>query len=170
MRFAAPGTKLRLVILEDLDPLKIDFVGATFNIPPSFFGAHLQGAGYGPVEPELTNSWNKFRLRKTQFSLTWLRPVLPFHMQMTAKIRNSLINISEEPSWISCILPDCDQRHKVRTPQNILRKSINLSAKPDGNDLGDFPVGWEERFTIWKSSAGDCNLSESETPYRSPCA
>jgi hypothetical protein len=67
LRSATPGTILRLVILEDLDPRKIDFVGAAFDIAPLLFrrspsrsGLRTHGIRINKQMEQISSSENPF--------------------------------------------------------------------------------------------------------------
>jgi hypothetical protein len=165
--FAAPkeSTALRIVILEDLDPVKINYVGSAFHIGPGFFASHLRGSGYCPDEEHISNqrsTWSRLRPGKGQFSMSWLRPVLPL-VPLTPQVRDELLNGQDSAPRLPCIFPECREGkyHGIRTHNNIFRRPVNLNSSLAGDMGAEFPVGWEERMSVWKGSLQGCNFCKS---------
>jgi hypothetical protein len=169
LRLPTPGASWRLVILEDLDPFKIGLVGAAFKVGPSLFATHLQGSGYHHSEEEPIHSWSKFQGIKGQFSMNWLRPVLP-SVPLSTRVRSAIVEDGRPAPRLPCIFPNCDEKiHKVKTNRNIFRQPVNLCAELGGDMAEPFPTGWEERISIWKGVRENCDISESRriscTPF-----
>ncbi|KAF2684034.1 hypothetical protein K458DRAFT_431647 [Lentithecium fluviatile CBS 122367] len=145
----------RIVLVEDLTPAFIDLLGATFKIPPQFFEDHLDRSGYDMMEGRIqkATAWQTRFTAKGHASLTWFRPVLPL-LDMTGQFRTNLIE--NLPHVTRCIFDGCDRDILLNTRTNIWRHNLELSPEP-GAQL-DFPMGWEERATIWTRKYDDCQF------------
>ena len=75
----------RMLLVEDLFPELIWFLGDLFDIDPEFFAEHLNRSGYqcDSYKEKLPGAWVTRNFKKSWESLRWYRPVL--HKYETAK-------------------------------------------------------------------------------------
>jgi hypothetical protein len=159
---SAASTKIRFIFLEDLDPDRIETIGSGLGIPPGFFASHLAGAGYGRANKDFDagggNLWSRIRPGKGQFSISWLRPVF-LSVPLSSRLRDRLLADTHAPR-LKCVFPSCEegQSHKTITFSNILRRPVSLSSQPGSDFDKEFPVGWEEKLSVWRTDAGGCSI------------
>lgn len=151
------GAEKRFIVLEDLDIRTIGLVGTTFTIPPTVFEKHVYGSGYSDMSLGDSQSrlhlWNEWSVWDPAecVSMTWLRPVL-LSLSMNEQVRNDLLH-GREPR-LECIYPSCAKAratHRLAAKVNILRSAIGLSTAHGDGLTDSFPVGWEERVTVYKT-------------------
>lgn len=172
IRKVPDNCKQRIIIVEDLSPSLIGLLGATFQIPPHVFQEHLEGSGYRVAldQPIKSKAWQTLSSAQGYASITWYRPVLPL-IPMNAKLRARLL-LNTSPS-IRCIFEGC-QRHNIRlgTTANIWRRNLELCAEPGTYHKGsntEYPVGWEERATIFTTDINGCNFGTLVTGFGLAC-
>lgn len=157
----------RLILVEDLSPNLIDLLGATFDIAPHVFEEHLDRSGYkkAPEDEATSGPWH------TQFSslghssvasVMWYRPVLPL-IPMSQRFRAKLVR-GRRPQ-VYCPFDGCP-RHSLPlgATANIWRHSLELCPEPGVYHKGsrtEYPVGWEEKVTIWKRDIDGCEFGRS---------
>lgn len=156
----------RIVLVEDLTPSLVDLLGATFQIPPHVFEEHLDRSGYKKNTGDVDSSAAWYTRSSTQgySSVTWYRPVLPL-LPVTSRFRSKLIR--DRKPRVRCPFDGChDDGHNIRlnTQSNIWRRQLDLCPEPGvyhkGSDT-EYPVGWEERATIWMREYDGCNFSKT---------
>jgi hypothetical protein len=148
----------RIILVEDLTPLVIDLLGATFQIPPHVFEEHLDRSGYRPGG-ETNNraaAWHTRSSAQGYSSVTWYRPVRP--IIRTSGYRSRLVN--NQTLNLPCPYEGCrNHRLNLSTLANIWRRNLRLCPDPrDRQTEEDYPVGWEERATIWSRELEDCKF------------
>ena len=158
----------RVILVEDISPALIDLLGACFEIPPHVFEEHLDESGYRTTREnrQRATAWHSRSSAQGYSSITWYRPVLPL-IPMTSRFRTKLVR-NVKPSvrcpYDGCQLQERDQsRHYVRleTTGNIWRRTLELCPEPGVYHKGsktEFPVGWEERATIWTRDIDGCKF------------
>jgi hypothetical protein len=161
LRTVADNCKQRVVLIEDLNPSLVDLLGATLDIPPHVFEEHLDRAGYQSKTEHRKNAsaWNHRSSAQGYSSVTWYRPVLPL-LSLDPSLRANLI--SKRSPRVPCPLEGC-KPHQIalRTARNIWRHCIDLCPEPRDHQTGlepKYPVGWEERATLWSRHFGDCKF------------
>jgi hypothetical protein len=119
----------RSVILEDLDPMKMDTIGAAFDLDATFFGTHLQRSGYVPSTElrETTEAWSNFQPVQRYCTIKWLR----FRYEL---LRGRLV---KAPCF-----EGRPENHEFQTDQNIFRRPLALCAVAHQSECA-FPVGWK---------------------------
>lgn len=158
------GAQQRIIVLEDLDVRSIGLVGTTFRVPPTVFERHLEGSGYSDVSPHDTKSRLHMGSELTTsdpmsaecVSITWLRPVV-LSLGINEQERKDLLR-AKQPR-MECIFPDCAQSrrsHGAEAKTNILRGAVGLSTSNGDGLPKSFPVGWEERVTVYKTRKDLC--------------
>ncbi|KAF1847936.1 uncharacterized protein K460DRAFT_403252 [Cucurbitaria berberidis CBS 394.84] len=162
LRNVPVGCVQRTILVEDLTPSLIDLLGASFQIPPHVFEEHLEGGGYRttPENRDNANTWHTRSSAQGYSSITWYRPVLPL-FPITSRFRARLVR-DRKPS-LRCVYDGCERRHDIRlqTTANIWRRSLELCPEPGVYHKGsetEFPVGWEERATIWTRDIDGCRF------------
>lgn len=151
----------RIILVEDLTPSLIDLLGATFQIPPHVFEEHLDRSGYGKrLEVQSgASAWHTRSSTQGYSSITWYRPVLPL-VPMTSKFRKRLI-LNEKPI-VPCIFDGCGHHNlRLSALANIWRHHLELCPDPGVHHKGtqsEYPVGWEERATIWTQDFDNCKF------------
>lgn len=157
----------RVLLIEDLSPKLIDFLGATFDIAPHVFEEHLDRSGYRKVGTEDeagTSTWNA-RSNTLGYSsvasVKWYRPVLPL-IPMSSRFRTRLIR--DRRPQVYCPFDGC-QRHTLplAASENIWRNFLELCPEPGVYHKGsrtEYPVGWEERVTVWKRDIDGCEFGK----------
>ncbi|KAF2852096.1 hypothetical protein T440DRAFT_517046 [Plenodomus tracheiphilus IPT5] len=152
----------RVIIVEDLAPMLIQSLGAIFQIPAHVFEEHLKDSGYQPVRDSwsTTATWDAQSSAQGFFSMTWYRAVMPI-VPITSRNRTKLI--TNQVVSMSCVDDDCGKQHNisVKTAKNVWRHSLDLCPEPGVYHKGsrtEYPVGWEERATIWSRKIGNCNF------------
>jgi hypothetical protein len=136
-----PSLKFRCVLLEDLDPDKVDIVGAALRLDLRLFSTHLRDSRYFSLTGNSASNeiWSNYQHTRRHCSMKWLRPVVP-SFAITERLRKKLI--SGEKARASCVVRTCSvPRHGISTQKNIFRRSLDLSALPEDPRL--FPIGWE---------------------------
>ena len=133
--------KLRCVLLEDLEPMKIDIVGAALRLDIRFFGTHLSDSGYAHSgeQSTKTHTWSTFQSTGQHCSIKWIRPIMP-SLVVNGRLRDRLL--SGRTARAPCVRKCEAGRHEVNTKQNIFRRALELSADQDSAD-STFPMGWE---------------------------
>ncbi|KAI8933154.1 hypothetical protein NX059_009795 [Plenodomus lindquistii] len=156
----------RVIIVEDLAPLLIQFLGATFQIPAHVFEEHLKDSGYDSTRTNWARAatWDTQSLAQGFFSITWYRAILPI-VPITPRFRTKLI--TNQKVSVRCVDDECERNHNVRvkTAGNIWRQSLDLCAELGVDHKGsktEYPVGWEERATIWSRKIGNCTFGMLE--------
>lgn len=150
----------RLIVIEDLSSAVIEILGSALEIRPEVFEAHLRNSGYERTRStDVSNQsrmWKRFDSSQLYDSLTWFRPVLPTLSISDGKYKD--IWADRNPR-LPCLYPNCTRdNHKVATKRNVLRNRFALSIFNDTDNLGHFPIGWEERITIWRRKIGHCRF------------
>lgn len=152
----------RIIFVEDLNPSLIDYLGATFQIPPHVFEEHLAGSGYSKrVENnDRAATWQARSSAHGFSSITWYRPALAL-VPLTSRFRARLV-ADLRPS-VRCPFDACNQHHNVplETSANIWRGHLGLCPEPGVYFRGsetEYPVGWEERATVWTRDIGHCKF------------
>ncbi|PVH97193.1 hypothetical protein DM02DRAFT_616672 [Periconia macrospinosa] len=163
LRTVEDNCVMRIVLVEDLNPSLVDFLGATFDIPPHVFEEHLDRSGYrNNVEGyKKAPEWNPRSSAQGYSSVTWYRPVLPL-VPMNPRVRAKLLR-NEKPQ-VRCPLEDCEE-HKIPlgTAGNIWRHFVELCPEPGEYHKGsatEYPVGWEERATVWSRDFDGCKFGK----------
>lgn len=156
----------RIIIVEDLTPLLIDLLGATFQIPPHVFEEHLDRSGYRMSESRnKATSWNTRSSGQGYSSITWFRPVLPL-IPITPRFRLKLI--TNQRPMVRSIFDESRRRNvRLETLANIWRRYLDLCPEPGTHyqDSRDpYPVGWEERATIWTRDFDGCKFGKDTSP------
>jgi hypothetical protein len=92
-------------------------------------------------------------------SITWYRPVRPI-IPMTVALRKKLIR--DETPTLRCPFDGCRPHNlSIGTLSNIWRRNLKLRPEPEIHQKnGYYPVGWEERATIWSRDFGDCRFGK----------
>lgn len=151
---------LRMIFVEDLNPLLIDYLGATFQIPPGVFEKHLDGSGFAgeSFDDKKPARWLNHSSSPDCSSLTWFRPVIPL-LPVASNFRSQLL--SNLRPKVNCMLEGCGKVHKLQTTANILRRNVKLCPSPGayvkGSDT-EYPVAWEERVTIFTRRIDGCKF------------
>jgi hypothetical protein len=152
----------RLILVEDLTPALIDLLGATFQIPPHVFEEHLERSGYRGVvdRRDDATAWHTRPSAHGYSSITWYRPVLPL-VPITPGFHAKIIGDNALPQ-VRCPIEDC-QVHDLwlGTVANIWRNKLDLCTDPGvyyKNSQTRYPVGWEEKVTIWTRDDADCKF------------
>jgi hypothetical protein len=163
LRNVSDECEQRIVLVEDLTPSLIDLLGATFQIPPHVFEEHLDRSGYKKDTEGRDGraTWHTHSSTQGYSSVTWYRPVLPL-VPITSRLRSKLI-MDRKPR-VRCPFDGCQDRdHNLRlnTESNIWRRQLDLCPEPGvchkGSDT-EYPVGWEERATIWMRDYNGCRF------------
>ncbi|OSS48375.1 hypothetical protein B5807_07812 [Epicoccum nigrum] len=155
----------RVVLVEDLSPKLIDLLGATFDIAPHVFEEHLDSSGYRRVDTEIDTKANTWNTRSNALgyssiaSVKWYRPVLPL-IPMSQRFRTRLIRDRRPHAY--CPFYGCP-RHTLplSATANIWRHFLELCPEPGIYHKGsrtEYPVGWEERATVWKRDLDGCEF------------
>jgi hypothetical protein len=154
----------RLILVEDLNPSLIDFLGAAFHIPPHVFEEHLDGSGYTITREQRDNPtrWQKHFFAQGSSSITWFRPVVPL-LPIDPLLRENILR--DQNPEVRCIFDDCQRQHfpRVRTTANIWRRNLALCPHPGGvqkDSEAQYPVAWEQRVTIWTREFDDCEYGK----------
>ena len=152
----------RLVLIEDLTPALIDLLGATFQIPPHVFEEHLERSGYTGVweRQHDATQWHTRPSAHGYSSVTWYRPVLPL-VPLTSKFQAKLISDGVLPQ-VRCPIEGCKPHSLwLDTLANTWRHQLDLCPEPGvyyKNSQTKYPVGWEERATIWTRDVSGCKF------------
>jgi hypothetical protein len=160
LRFAPVQCHLRMIFVEDLNPTLIDYLGASFQIPPGVFEKHLNGSGYTreSLKGKTHARWLNHSSSPDCSSITWFRPVIPL-LPATSGFRSQLLD-SGSPK-VSCMLESCEKDYTLRTTANILRRNVSLCPSPGAYHKGsetDYPIAWEERVTIFTRRIDGCKF------------
>lgn len=152
----------RTVLVEDMAPGLVDLLGATFQIPPHVFEEHLDRSGYKKsTDNDTRSAWHTRSSTQGYSSVNWFRPVLPL-VPVTSRLRSKLIK-NRKPR-VRCPFEGCeDDDHNLRlnTQANIWRRQLDLCPEPGvyhKNSGTEYPVGWEERATIWTHDYDGCKF------------
>lgn len=155
----------RLILVEDLTPALVDLLGATFQIPPHVFEEHLERSGYTGVVDDRDDAatWHTRPSAHGYSSITWYRPVLPL-VPVTPKFYAKIISDAALPQ-VQCPIEGC-KKHSLwlDTTANIWRHQLDLCTNPGSyykSSLTKYPVGWEERATVWTQKVKDCKFGMS---------
>ena len=162
----------RIVLVEDLSPKLIDLLGATFDIAPHVFEEHLESSGYRRLDTEIdkkTNAWNtgsNLLGHSSIASVRWYRPVLPL-IPISQRFRTRLIR--DRRPQVYCPFDGCP-RHTLplSATANIWRHFLELCPEPGIYHKGsstEYPVGWEERATVWKRDLDGCEFGNKPDPF-----
>ncbi|KAF2995702.1 hypothetical protein E8E13_003855 [Curvularia kusanoi] len=149
----------RIILVEDLSPLLINMLGATFQIPPHVFEQHLDRSGYSKKIESRDNkvAWQARSSAQGYSSITWYRPVLPL-IPLTTRIRENLL--SGQRTKVRCPVEACDDDdHYISTVANIWRNRLDLCPDPGlyhKQSKTEYPVGWEEKATTWIHDFDGC--------------
>lgn len=152
----------RLILVEDLTPVMIDLLGATLQIPPHVFEEHLERSGYRGVvdRRDDATAWHTRPSAHGYSSITWYRPVLPL-VPITPGFHAKIIGDNALPQ-VRCPIEDCEIHDLwFGTVANIWRHKLDLCTDPGvyyKNSQTRYPVGWEERATIWTREDEDCRF------------
>lgn len=145
----------RVILVEDLNPSLIDFLGVTFEIPPQVFEEHLKQSGYSAsLESDNDESWHMASSDQGYMSISWYRPVLPT-IPVTPLLRKKLTS-GDQPQ----IRRNRRTVH-LNTTTNIWRSTLGLCPAPGVYHKGskpEYPVGWEEKVTIWAREIKTCKV------------
>ena len=144
----ARNLRCRYLLVEDLSPRIIRWLGQTFWLNPEFFEEHLNASGYGrpgygrqPYKDPSPSTWNTSAIPKDYISVRWFRPVHRSHMPpVTDADRLDLLN----GKWAAAF-------YSLAT--NIFRKEWAIVSDPNRatSEYGTanaYPAVWEERATI----------------------
>lgn len=158
----------RVVLVEDLSPKLVDLLGATFDIAPHVFEEHLGFSGYRRRDVDTDTKKNTWNTRSNALgyssvaSVKWYRPVLPL-IPIDQRFRRSLIR--DQRPQVNCPQANCpyDEEHTLplSATANIWRHFLELCPEPGTYHRGsrtEYPVGWEERVTIWKQNLDGCEF------------
>jgi hypothetical protein len=150
----------RIVLVEDMAPSLVDLLGATFQIPPHVFEEHLDRSGYKKsTDNDTRSAWPTRSSTQGYSSVNWFRPVLPL-VPVTSRFRSKLIK--DRKPRVRCPFEGCENDgHNLRlnTQANIWRRQLDLCPEPGvyhKNSDTEYPVGWEERATIWTHEYDGC--------------
>jgi hypothetical protein len=166
LRSVADTCEQRVVLVEDLSPALVDLLGATFDIPPHVFEEHLDRSGYKAMveSRKSASAWNLRSSAQGYSSVTWYRPVLPL-FPLNSRVRTGLIK--NQNMQIRCPLEECPQHDiPLGTSGNIWRNFTELCSEPGDYYKGsetEYPVGWEERATVWTNDFDGCKFGKSYT-------
>ncbi|KAF9691657.1 hypothetical protein EKO04_010436 [Ascochyta lentis] len=150
----------RIVLVEDLTPSLIDLLGATFDIPPHVFEEHLDRSGFkkGFESREDAKAWHTRSSAQGYSSVMWYRPVLPL-IPVNSRFRSRLIR--DRRPEVRCPFDGCHPHDlPLGTTANIWRHHLELCPEPGVYHKGsqtEYPVGWEEKATIWKKDIDGCD-------------
>lgn len=153
----------RTILVEDLSPVLINMLGATFQIPPHVFEQHLDRSGYSKKFESRDNkvAWHARSSAQGYSSITWYRPVLPL-IPLTNRTREKLL--SGERTKVGCPIEDCEDDYDyIRTVANIWRNRLDLCSEPGvyhKQSKTEYPVGWEERATTWTHDFDGCRFGK----------
>lgn len=152
----------RLVLVEDLSPALIDLLGVTFQIPPHVFEEHLERSGYTGVVDDRDDAaaWHTRPSAHGYSSITWYRPVLPL-VPVTPRFHSKIIGEEALPR-VQCPIVGC-KKHDLwlASTANIWRHQLDLCTDPGlyyKNSQTRYPVGWEERATVWTQNSAECKF------------
>jgi hypothetical protein len=168
LRTVADTCEQRIVLVEDLSPSLVDLLGATFDIPPHVFEEHLDRSGYQRTAESRkgASAWDTRSSAQGYSSVTWYRPVLP-SMPLTSRLRTELIKNQSVP--VRCPLEGCQQHNiPLGTIGNIWRHFTELCSEPGKYYKGsetEYPVGWEERATVWTQDFDGCKFGKLPSVY-----
>jgi hypothetical protein len=166
LRSVADTCEQRVVLVEDLSPALVDLLGATFDIPPHVFEEHLDRSGYKTMveSRKSASAWNLRSSAQGYSSVTWYRPVLPL-FPLNSRVRTGLIK--NRNLLIPCPLEECSQHNvPLGTSGNIWRHFTELCSEPGDYYKGsetEYPVGWEERATVWTHDFNGCKFGKHYT-------
>jgi hypothetical protein len=168
IRNVPPNVATRLIVLEDLSSAVIEILGSALGIRPEAFEAHLRNSGYERTRStDVSNqsrTWKRFDSSQLYDSLTWFRPVLPTLSISDGKYKD--IWADRNPR-LPCLYPNCTrENHKVATKRNVLRNRFTFSILNGTENPEHFPIGWEERITIWRRKIGHCRFGTSNQRSR----
>lgn len=157
----------RIVLVEDLTPNLIELLGATFQVPPHVFEEHLDRSGYTKdlEGGDRKKAWHSRASTQGFSSVTWFRPVLPL-VPVTSRLRSKLI--SDRKPRVRCPFDGCQAHgHNLRlnTQANIWRHQLDLCPEPGvyhKDSDTEYPVGWEERATMWARNYDECQFSAKD--------
>ncbi|RAR04102.1 mg2+ transporter -like zinc transport protein [Stemphylium lycopersici] len=159
----------RVILVEDISPSLIDYLGAVFDIPPHVFEEHLDGSGYAGDLSQRSGAarWQNHFPDQGSSSVTWFRPVIPL-LPITPELRDDLLQNKRPP--IRCVAANCKEKHHicVQTTTNIWRRNMALCPYPGvyhKHSETDYPVGWEERMTICVREFGNSILLLDPLPF-----
>lgn len=161
------GVKQRVILVEDLSPRTINFLGCRYGISPEFFEEHLINSGYNGSDysDPPANTWPTSGLKKSYFSMRWHRPVyrlpiIPFSENDLNEILDPEIGRIEDP------VNDASDMSIYRTQTNIFRSEWGLWTNPAITPHNRRVCGWEERVSIWTQSVPDeeCQISMFPAP------
>lgn len=154
----------RLIIVEDLSPRIINFLGYTYGISPEFFEEHLLNSGYlntnnsGLYKDPASTTWTTCSLKKDYVSLKWYRPVLrlpkpPF----SSKSEEDLLNPS--PGHLSYPPRPGKMHPQVFIAEtNIFRSKWDLWTDPNTLPSQKRYCAWEERASVFSKKFGKLSV------------
>lgn len=152
----------RLVLIEDHTPALIDLLGATFQIPPHVFEEHLERSDYTGVweRHDDATQWHTHPSAHGYSSVTWYCPVLSL-VPLTSKFQAKPIGDGALPQ-VRCPIEGCEPHNLwLDTLANTWRHQLDLCTEPGvyyKNSQTKYPVGWEERATIWTRELCGCKF------------
>lgn len=153
----------RLTLIEDLSPQLIGYLGVAFEIPPQAFTDHLESSGYSAIPEE--DTFGNWHVQLSAFGhrvVSWSRPVLPLiglTDELRAKLIMGLAPAIKRTFTTRFDIPWSIVRHRTKT--NIRRSCVQLCPRPSFHQarrLPDYPIGWEEKATIWTHEGSNCRL------------
>ncbi|KAI5776663.1 hypothetical protein EDC01DRAFT_636508 [Geopyxis carbonaria] len=132
----AMDIKLRLIVVEDLDPLVIEMLGNRCKVDPGFFAEHLQWSGYSDgYQYRPVREWNTSYVQKSYLSLEWRRPVK--------------LSIEEYEN-----LNESAKVGQIQRPWKEL-DAVPFGFKKDKSQDGQgHCLVWTERASVWSSPEG----------------
>lgn len=165
LRAVANDCIQRLVLIEDLTPDLIDLLGATFDVPPHVFEEHLDRSGYRKASEQRRDAkaWQTLSSAQGYSSVMWYRPALPL-IPMTPRFRTKIIKDTKPE--VQCPFDECPIANHylpLAATANIWRHQLDLCPEPGVYHKGsetEYPVGWEEKATIWKRDIDGCEFGE----------
>lgn len=140
----------RLIIVEDLSPEIIKFLGHRFGVSPEFFEEHLINSGYEGAyyNDPLASTWNTAGMKKSYVSMKWHRPVLrlpeaPFSKQDLHDL------LDPDVGWLDYTRHRSNDLSIFQTETNIFRSEWELWTDPKTTTRKRRLCGWEERASVW---------------------
>ncbi len=141
-----PEVTTRLILLEDIGPTLINLLGATFDLSPEFFEAHLHRSGYrgNELNDVPPSAWKTRNLQKDYVSIEWRRPVERWRQEPITPLQwDELLGLES-----SRLLGDLkDAEYRLNTTTNVFRPEFPMYTNPDGELPEMTASGWEERAT-----------------------
>ncbi|KAE9368888.1 hypothetical protein N431DRAFT_561211 [Stipitochalara longipes BDJ] len=142
----------RLIVVEDLCPSTIEFIGTRFRISPEFFEEHLINSGYGSASytDASARSWKTSSMKKSHVSIKWYRPawrlpIAPYSKSDLKKLltRGGLLNDARNISKSEVEATVC------QIQPNIFRSEWDLWMDPKTTTHMKRLCGWEESASLW---------------------